>query len=103
MIVMQGDAYYLGITILNNAGSPVTPADIRDVEITIGPIRKTYRNAELVYSDNLWLFPVSQQESFGLWPKEVKAQVRLVWVNGVVEGKPIYGIRIDESTSKEVL
>ena len=101
--MMQGDSYALGIRILNNAGNPVAPEDIRDVEITIGQIRKTYSNAELMYSEGLWMFPVSQNESFGVWPGTAKAQVRVAWANGVVEGKPLYGIRTIESISKEVL
>lgn len=101
--MMQGDSYNIGIRILNNAGNPLTPDDIRDLEITIGNLRKTYRGAELTYSEGLWFFPLSQQESFRYWPSAVKAQVRVVWANGVVEGKPIYGVRIDESISKEVL
>ena len=101
--MMQGDSYNLGIKILNNAGSPVTPDDIRDVEITIGHLSKTYKNAQLTYSDGVWLFPLSQKESFGMWPSAVKAQVRVAWANGVVEGKPLYGIRNEESISKEVL
>lgn len=101
--MMQGDSYSLGISILNNAGSPVTPDDIRDLEITIGNLRKTYLNAQVTYSNGVWLFPLSQKETFRYWPAHVKAQVRLVWANGVVEGKPLYGVRIDESISKEVL
>lgn len=101
--MMQGDAYYLGIRILNNAGFPVTPQDVEDLEIALGHLCKNYRRAELVYSDGLWLFPLSQEESFGFFPQAVKAQVRLVWANGVVEGKPLYGVRIGESISKEVL
>lgn len=101
--MMQGDSYSLGINILNNAGSPVTPVDIRDVEITIGRLRKTYRNAEVVFKDGVWLFPISQSESFGCWPGSLKAQVRVVWANGVVEGKPLYGVSNLESISKEVL
>ena len=101
--MMQGDSYNLGIKILNNAGSPVTPDDIRDVEITIGNLRKTYLGASLTFHDGLWMFPLSQQETFQYWPSSVKAQVRVVWANGVVEGKPLYGVRIDESLSKEVL
>ena len=93
---MQGDAYYLGIRILNNAGFPVTPQDVEDLEIALGHLCKNY-------SDGLWLFPLSQEESFGFFPQAVKAQVRLVWANGVVEGKPLYGVRIGESISKEVL
>ena len=101
--MMQGDSYSLGIRILNNAGNPVTPEDIKDVEITIGQLRKTYLNAQVTFNEGLWMFPLSQKETFGCWPAAVKAQVRVVWANGVVEGKPIYGVRINESISKEVL
>lgn len=101
--MMQGDSYNLGIRVLNNAGNPVTPDDIKDMEITIGHLRKTYRQAQLSFQNGLWLFPLSQKETFKFWPSTVKAQVRVVWASGVIEGKPIYGVRIMESTSKEVL
>lgn len=101
--MLQGDSYYLAIRILNNAGNPVAPEDVSDVEITIGHLSKTYRRAEILYRDGVWLFPLSQEESFGFYPRGVKAQVRVVWSSGIVEGKPLYGIRIQESISKEVL
>ena len=101
--MMQGDSYNLGIRILNNAGNPVTPDDVSDVEITIGHLSKTYMGAELRYSDDLWMFPLTQRETFSYWPSALKAQVRVFWKNGVIEGKPIYGVRINESISKEVL
>lgn len=103
--MMQGDSYMLGIQILNNAGNPVTTDDVADVEISIGHLKKSYRKLELLYDEDmqLWLFPLSQKETFGYWPTQVKAQVRVLWANGIIEGKPIYGIRIDESISKEVL
>ena len=101
--MMQGDSYDLGIRILNNAGNPVTPDDIRDVEITIGHLRKTYLDAEIRYEDGLWLFPLNQRETFRFWPSSMKAQVRVKWANGIIEGKPMYGVRVYESNSKEVL
>ena len=101
--MMQGDSYNLGIRILNNAGSSVTPDDVADVEITIGNLRKTYLNSQIYFSDGMWLFPISQEESFGCLPASLKARVRVAWKNGVIEGKPIYGIRMEESISKEVL
>lgn len=101
--MMQGDAYLLGINILNNAGMPVTPADVADVEITIGHLKKKYSAAELSFNNGLWMFPLTQKETFGCMPASPKAQVRIKWANGVIEGKPLYGIRIDESISKEVL
>ena len=101
--MMQGDAYLLGINILNNAGMPVTPADVADVEITIGHLKKKYSAAELSFNNGIWMFPLTQKETFGCMPALPKALVRIKWANGVIEGKPLYGIRIDESISKEVL
>lgn len=101
--MMQGDACSLGIQILNNAGNPVTPEAISDLEITLGPLRKTYKGAQLRYQDGLWLFPLSQQETFSCWPAPARGQVRVSWPNGVVEGKPLLGVRFTESISKEVL
>ncbi|MBQ3504781.1 MAG: hypothetical protein IJA75_08765 [Oscillospiraceae bacterium] len=101
--MMQGDGYCLGIRIENNALSVVTPQDVRDVEISIGHLRRTYGKGELRYYNGLWLFPLSQEESFRFLPAAPKAQVRVVWANGAVEGKPLYGVRIEESISKEVL
>ena len=101
--MMQGDSYNLGIRILNNAGSPVTDQDAADVEITIGSLCKTYGRGQLQFFENLWLFPVSQAESFGILPAPQKAQVRLKWKNGVIEGAPLYGVNLQESISKEVL
>lgn len=101
--MMQGDSYNLGFTVLNNAGEVVTPNEISDMEITIGHLSKTYRKAELVYKDGRWMFPLSQSETFGYWPKVVKTQIRVLWANGVIEGKDITGVRINESISKEVL
>lgn len=101
--MMQGDSYSLAFTVKNNAGAIVTPADIKDMEITIGHLRKTYKNLQLTYRDGKWLFPISQKESFGYWPKAAKSQIRILWADGIVEGKPIYGVRVGESLSKEVL
>lgn len=101
--MMQGDSYNLGIRILNNARSPVTPDDIIDIEMTIGHLRKTYRKSQIFYDNGRWFFPLSQKETFSLSPTLVKAQVRVLWSNGVMEGKTIRGIRVNESMSKEAL
>ena len=101
--MMQGDACNLSILIRNNAGNPVTPGDIRDLEITIGPLRKTYGQGQLHFYSGHWMFPLTQSETRSLWPAPVRAQVRVLWPNGVVEGKPLLGLTIQESISKEVL
>lgn len=101
--MMQGDSYNLAVQILNNAGSPVTASDVQDVEITIGRTSKRMSDGQITYENGYWMYPVSQSDSFGLLPGAVPAQVRVVWSNGVVEGKRLDGIRVMESLSKGVL
>lgn len=101
--MMQGDSYNLSVILRNNSGQPITPADVEDVEITIGKMRKSYTKLELYYQDGRWLFPISQQESFAQWPMRSEAQVRVKWAGGLVEGQVLHGVRFDESISKEVL
>ena len=101
--MMQGDACFLGVRILNNAGQNVVPEDVKDVVITLGALTKRLSAEQVVFRDGLWLFPLTQEESFGFFPGPVGAQVRVVWANGVVEGKPLPGARFDESRNREVL
>ena len=101
--MMQGDSYWYGIRIRNNAKNPVTPNDVKDIEITIGNLRKTYLNLEVRYSYGLWLFFLSQKNTFGFYPGFIKVQVRVYWKNGAIEGHDVYGFRIKEHTRKELL
>ena len=101
--MMQGDSYNLSILLKNNAGRPIAPADVEDVEITIGQHTKSYKKAQLVYQDGRWLFPVSQSGSFAMRPMRHKAQVRVKWADGNIEGQELLGVRVNESMSKEVL
>lgn len=101
--MMQGDSYRLAIEILSEKGVPVTSDDVSDVEITIGSLRKTYAEEEISYKDGKWLFPLTQEETFKLPASRVKAQVRVVWTTGDIEGASLGEIRVQESISKEVL
>lgn len=101
--MMQGDCYQIGVQILNNAGSLVTPAEVDDVEITAGHLRKTHKEGQLRFHEGVWLFPLSQQESFRYRTAAPRAQVRVKWKDGSIEGASLYGLRFQESISKEVL
>ena len=103
--MMQGDSYSLPIEILKVDGTLVTDADVSNVEITIGHLRKTYADGAVKYDSTAgaWKFPLSQEETFQYLPASVRGQVRLVWKNGEVEGIPLDGVRVKESISKEVL
>jgi hypothetical protein len=109
--MMQGDSYGLKIEILKDStdsdGNPVdeavTPDEVSDVEITVGFFRKTYANGEVLYIDGYWIFPISQEESFKLPATRVKAQVRVAWKVGSIEGVSLGDIRVHESIRKVVL
>ena len=51
----------------------------------------------------MWMFPLMQHETFRMSPGAVNAQVRVSWANNVIEGYPLYGVRVIEGKSKEVL
>ena len=101
--MMQGDAFAMGIRVCNAAGLPVTPNDLNDVELIVDHLRKTYQNGELFYEDGLWFANLSQEETMSIPAAPVDAQLRIRWRNGVVEGKPICGITMEESLSREVI
>ena len=101
--MMQGDSYGLRIEIKNESEEAVTLSEVSDVEITVGFLRKTYAKGEVLYSDGIWVFPITQEESFKLPATRVKAQVRVVWKDGSVEGASLGEIRVHESISKVVL
>ena len=101
--MMQGDSYSLAIEVTRANGNLVTDADVTNIEITIGNLRKTIEDGVVYDSGSgAWKFPLSQEESFQM-PRRVKGQVRLLWTNGEVEGVSLGDISIDESISREVL
>ena len=103
MTIMQGDAYNLPVDILNEENIAVTPADVADVEISIGSLRKTYAAGDITYDAGQWIFPLTQEETFKMLPRRVKVQIRVKWRDGSVEGTDLGYKNILESMSKEVL
>lgn len=101
--MMQGDSYALGFHLKNNSGSTITPLDVADVEITINGKSKTYKSGQIVYGNNLWGYPVGQEDTFRTEAGTVRAEVRVRWNDGTVEGHPVYGVRMNESMSKEMI
>jgi hypothetical protein len=101
--MMQGDSYGLSIEILNSGGEAVTSADVSDVEISIGSLKKTYTSGDVFFVDGMWVFPLTQEETFQMLPAKVKVQLRVKWLSGDVEGCDLGYQNIRESISKEVL
>ena len=101
--MMQGDSYGLKIVILKRDGTSLTEDDVSDVEITIGPLSKKLSEGMIAHENGVWIFPLIQEETFKFPASRVKAQARIVWPSGDVEGVRLGDIRVDESLSREVL
>lgn len=101
--MIQGDAYSIRFKIQDSTGQVITDSMVDDVEIALGEKIKSYANGELTYSDNHWLYPISQQESFSIDFGLVHVQVRVKFTSGEVIGKDVGLISVKNSISKEIL
>ena len=103
--MMQGDSYGRLITIRNANDVVITEADVEDVEITIGFLKKKYSTGEVLYRKDVerWVFPMEQGETFRFPAMRVKGQVRVKFKNGDTEGASLGFVNVFESASKEVL
>ncbi len=104
-MIMQGDAYSIPVEILADDG-PADETLFDEVEIVIGRLRKTMSSGEITYDkDNkVFLFPVSQAETFAMAAATMGAQARVKpkGSNKVI-GIPLEQIQVNASRSKEVL
>ena len=101
--MMQGDSYGVAIDIFNAEKIAITAADVSDVEVTIGFIRKSYSTGGVTYEHDRWLVHLAQEDTFSILPSKVKVQIRVKWPDGSVEGVDLGYKNIQESLSKEVL
>jgi len=76
--VRQGDAYSIPFPIVLGR-YVLSPAEIEDVEITFGDISKTYKDGDIVWNPDRYLyeFPLEEAETFEFVPcQRVQSQVR---------------------------
>ncbi len=99
--LMQGDARSLYIELLKPGDVTVAPEDVADVEVTLGLLTKTYRKGQLTFIDGVWFFPLTQSETLAMKATVQKAQVRVRWPSGEIEGVFLGRIYMDESLSRK--
>lgn len=74
----QGEAFEIEFVITANDydGAIITPEIVTEVEVTLENITKLYSKGE-VYYDGMWVFPLTQEETFklsGVRPLKVRAK-----------------------------
>ena len=100
--IMQGDAYDVGVTVLDTEGKIIDESAVLDVEITVGKISKTYTGGDVYFAEDEWHFPLTEGESFSL-SGFVPFQVRVKFNSGEVAGISLGSIAVTVSVSKEEL
>ena len=101
MIIMQGDAYDVEITLKTEDGTVITPAIAEMVEFMLGKLRKTYPG-DVVFDDGVWAFPLSQRETQSMGGvKTMEARVK--FSDDTVIGASIAPVMIAPALSREEL
>lgn len=101
--MMQGDQYRIPVSLKHEDGSSVTEAEVQDVEIFVGSVRKTLGDG-ISYDEDEKCFYVylTQKETFRL-SGDVNAQARILFTSGDVVGVGLGTVNFEKSTSRVVL
>lgn len=101
--MMQGDQYRIPVSLKHEDGSIVTEAEVRDVEIFVGLVRKTLDDG-ISYDEGEKCFYVhlKQKETFRL-SGDVRVQARILFTSGDVVGVNLGTVNFETSASKVVL
>ncbi len=109
MTIMRGDALTLYLA-LKQGSEVLTPADLADLEITIGPqgLRRTYLEGDVGYDEELeqWYLRLSQEDTFALEGSRCAVVARAKFANGPefdVRGMKVGILEITDTLSQEVL
>lgn len=106
VVIMQGDQYSLQLVPVDAEDNVIPHAEIEDIEIMVGCMRKTMSDGEIIYNEdeNIHLYPLSQSETFGMAPGVYKIQARIKSRGGFVVGNDHVGnLKVEASRSKEAL
>ena len=101
--IMEGDQYGICIAIYDDNETLITEDLVADVEICLGKYIKYYSTGEITFSDGSWVFPLSQEESFGFVTSSVDCQIRVKFIGGDVIGETFERIEIKRSRSRKEL
>lgn len=93
--VIQGEQYAIEIVVTAD-NTPITPTNCDDIKIKLGDTIRKYSAGELMFEDNAWLFPLTQEQTLrmsGVLPLQVQYKVGdnifSTTINGIDIGKTI--------------
>lgn len=105
LTIMQGDQYRIPLEISID-GAPIDDQSVDDIEIVIGSVCKSMVKGDVTYSasDKVFLFPITQAETFRFTPSvyDMQARIKPKGSSDVV-GVQIGSVSVIKSNSKAVL
>jgi hypothetical protein len=104
MKIMQGDACRIPFCVKQD-GRTLVPEMITDLEVTVGRLRKTYREGNVTWDGAAWYVYLSQEETMAMSGVDhIRIRVRYLdqpWVS--VQGKEAALLYVEEHPTGEVL
>ncbi len=103
--IMQGDQYAIVFSGTQD-GKPLDMTTIDEIEFTVDRLRKTYPAEVTLDEEGNFLFPLTQQETFGIQRSSQHVQIRVKFKGGAtptVIGVDVGDISVTDSISKVVL
>jgi hypothetical protein len=100
--MMQGDQYFIPLSLKTVDGAYLTADDMKDLEFSIGEVTKMLSKGEVISDGNTFFVKLNQEDTFQLKGK-VRMQARLLFEDNTVVGVNLGENMVDVSLSKEVL
>ncbi len=103
--IMQGDQYPLSVSLELSEGTYPLAADIGDIEVMIGAVRKSLADGDGSYNEGtgVYTFGITQRETFFLSHGVHEVQVRVRSYEGYVIGEDAGKVIVRAARSQEVL
>lgn len=103
--IMQGDQYAIVFTGTQD-GEALDLSKIEMIEFIVGKLRKVYPGEVTTDTDGNFLFPLTQEETFGFKGAAQPVQIRVKFtgtLEPVIIGTSAGAVRVEDSISKVVL
>lgn len=100
--MMQGDQYFIPLSLKTTDGAYLTAEDMKDLEFSIGEVTKMLSKGEVISDGNTFFVKLNQEDTFLLRGK-TKMQARILFEDNTVVGVNLGKEMIDISLSKEIL
>lgn len=99
-VIQQGDQYAIEV-IVKLGDTVISPQNCDDMKIKLGNFLKEYSKGELLFSNGIWYFPMTQEMSLSFrgGMTTLQAQVKS---GEEIHGTPVYPVTVDTSMIQEV-